>query len=65
MSGNLDPIAQNIIDGWANSEDHNGVISSDLWLTSTVSVMIHNNIEKGYFNLVANWEETDWLSKSR
>ena len=65
LNGNLDPIAQNIIDGWVGSEDHNRVISSDLWSTSTVSVMIHYNVDKGYYKLVANWQETDWLSKSR
>ena len=65
LCGNLDPIAQGIIDGWANSEDHNRVISSDLWSTSTVSVMIHYNIQKGYYKLVANWQETDWLSQNK
>ena len=65
LCGNLDPIAQGIIDGWANSEDHNRVISSDIWSTSTVSVIIHYNLEKGYYKLVANWQETDWLSQSR
>lgn len=23
------------------------------------------NIEEGYYKLVANWQETDWLSESR
>lgn len=64
LTGDLDPIAQDIVDGWVSSKSHNRAISSDLWLTTTVSVMIHYNVEDGYYKLVANWQETDWLSNT-
>ena len=65
LKGNLDPIAQDIVDSWESSKDHNRAIYSDLWSTSTVSVMIHYNLEKGYYKLVANWQETDWFSQAK
>ena len=58
-SGELDQIAQNIVDGWVGSDSHRRAISQDWYDSTTVSVIIIYNEKRGYFKMAASWHEKD------
>ena len=55
QSGNLDSLAQSIVDGWVSSPDHNRAISKDIWEASTVETVIVYNTTTGRFRMTAVW----------
>ena len=60
-NGNLEAIAQTIVDAWVSSESHRIAISKDWYDSTTVSTIIRYNKKTGYFKLAAAWHEEDHL----
>jgi hypothetical protein len=60
-NGNLEAIAQTIVDGWVGSESHRIAISKDWYDSTTVSTIIRYNKKTGYLKLAAAWHEEDDL----
>jgi hypothetical protein len=58
-NGDLDKIAQNIVDGWVGSDSHRRAISKDWYDSTTVSVIVIYSEKEGYFKLAAAWHEKD------
>ncbi len=58
-NGDLDKIAQNIVDGWVGSDSHRRAISKDWYDSTTVSVIVIYNEKEGYFKLASAWHEKD------
>jgi hypothetical protein len=55
QSGDLDMLAQNIVDAWVSSPSHNEAISRDNYPASTVSTEIVYNPKTGAFRISATW----------
>lgn len=68
QSGNLDALAQSIVDGWVSSPDHNRAISKDCWEASTVETVIVYNPTTGRFRMTAVWmswhDPNAWVTTS-
>jgi len=60
-NGNLEAIAQRIVDGWVSSDSHRNAISIDWYDSTTVSTIIRYNKKAGYFKVAAAWHEEDHL----
>ena len=58
-NGNLEAIAQRIVDGWVSSDSHRNAISIDWYDSTTVSTIIRYNKKAGYFKVAAAWHEED------
>jgi len=55
QSGDLDMLAQTIVDAWVSSPSHNEAISRDNYPASTVSTEIVYNPATGAFKMTATW----------
>lgn len=55
QSGNLDMLAQLVVDAWESSPSHNEAISRDTYPASTVATAIVYNPNEGKFKLTATW----------
>ena len=60
-TGNLDAIAQKVVDGWVGSDSHRRAISEDYYTSTTVATVIIYNEKTGYFKIAAAWHEKDSL----
>ena len=58
-NGQLEPLAQVVVDGWLGSESHRRAISQDHYLSSTVAAIVHLDEENGYFRICAAWYQLD------
>lgn len=59
QTGDLDALAQSIVDGWVGSPSHNQAISNEHWIASTVETVIVYNPSTGRFRMSAVW--LGWL----
>ena len=57
LKDNLEAIAEVIVKGWLNSDDHREAISSDWYISTCVYVIIRYDKKEGYFKLVAAWHQ--------
>lgn len=68
QSGDLDMLAQVVVNAWVNSPSHNEAISTDDYPASTVSTVIVYNPTKGTFRIAATWismsDVTYWKPRS-
>lgn len=55
LSGNLDKLAQLVVDAWESSPSHNAAISRDTYPASTVATAIVYNANEGKFKITATW----------
>lgn len=55
QSGDLDMLAQVVVNAWVNSPSHNEAISRDNYPASTVSTVIVYNPTLGTFRISATW----------
>jgi hypothetical protein len=68
QSGDLDMLAQVVVDAWVSSPSHNEAISRDNYPASTVSTVIVYNPTNGTFRIAATWismgDVTYWKPRS-
>lgn len=68
QSGDLDMLAQVVVDAWVSSPSHNEAISRDNYPASTVSTVIVYNPTLGTFRIAATWismsDVTYWRPRS-
>jgi len=55
QSGNLDRLADKIVQCWVNSPSHNRAISGELYVASTVANSIRYNESTGEFQVTSVW----------
>lgn len=59
LNGDLNTIADAVVQSWVNSDSHREAISEDWYTSTTVNSIIRYDLAEGYFKISATWHQSN------